>query len=574
MLGWYSSIFDSSAYSALTTRARAQITYNTVLFLVVVFTITVFALPLRLQGEIERLTYVERAVQPLEHPLFTFGLVVFYLLSAVTVWQTRRGNLALVALGPSVMIYLAVTIPAVLDNIDSVQNGLLLLLPLLVAGLLDGERGLLLFVPVYFISLTVGYVRLELSPVVTVLGLIQTVIYSTVVIVLLYLFIRNSLIERIQTQVVSSAQRLQLANITTQITRSMSEVKDLDTVLDQIVHQVRDSFDTPYHVQVFLIDDNQRNALLVASTGEVGKLLLERRHRLPVGSQSVIGQVTQRQEPIIAQVGESNSVHRPNDLLPNTRLEVAIPLTVNRRNIGALDLQYTDSALFTEDDLVALQAVANSIAITIDNAQLLAQIEKRLDENRLLVGRMEQSQLEVERLNRELTGSIWSDYLRDQSDNVNLDLDFGDASSHAGDVLSTSIMQAIGNDEVVRREQGGQQIVAIPLRVRGEVIGAMEFEVDDDRPLTADDFDMLQEVGERLGLAAENNRLFATSQRVAQREALVNEISTRIQSANGVEATVSEAARSLRDALKATRVSIRLGTLNSLGAPVPPKSSN
>jgi hypothetical protein len=187
---------------------------------------------------------------------------------------------------------------------------------------------------------------------------------------------------------------------------------------------------------------------------------------------------------------------------------------------------------------------------------------------------MEQSQLEVERLNRELTGSIWSDYLRDQSDNVNLDLDFGDASSHAGDVLSTSIMQAIGNDEVVRREQGGQQIVAIPLRVRGEVIGAMEFEVDDDRPLTADDFDMLQEVGERLGLAAENNRLFATSQRVAQREALVNEISTRIQSANGVEATVSEAARSLRDALKATRVSIRLGTLNSLGAPVPPKSSN
>jgi hypothetical protein len=117
MLGWYRSIFDTSAYSALTTRARAQITYNTVVFLVVVFTITVFALPLRLQGEVERLTYVERAIRPLEHPLFTFGLSVFYLLSVVTVWQTRRGNLALVALGPAVMIFLAGTIPAVLDDI-------------------------------------------------------------------------------------------------------------------------------------------------------------------------------------------------------------------------------------------------------------------------------------------------------------------------------------------------------------------------------------------------------------------------------------------------------------------------
>jgi GAF domain-containing protein len=71
--------------------------------------------------------------------------------------------------------------------------------------------------------------------------------------------------------------------------------------------------------------------------------------------------------------------------------------------------------------------------------------------------------------------------------------------------------------------------------------------------------DMLGEVGERLGLAAENNRLYENSQRTAQREALVNEIGTRIQSANSVEATMTEAMKSLSDVLKAKHVSIQLG---------------
>ena len=45
----------------------------------------------------------------------------------------------------------------------------------------------------------------------------------------------------------------------------------------------------------------------------------------------------------------------------------------------------------------------------------------------------------------------------------------------------------------------------------------------------------------------------------AQREALVNEISTRLQSGTSVEMTLTSAARSLKDVLKANRVAIRLG---------------
>ncbi|RMG84024.1 MAG: hypothetical protein D6712_12075, partial [Chloroflexi bacterium] len=50
------------------------------------------------------------------------------------------------------------------------------------------------------------------------------------------------------------------------------------------------------------------------------------------------------------------------------------------------------------------------------------------------------------------------------------------------------------------------------------------------------------------------------SQRIAQREALVNEISARLQTRTDVETTLAEAARSLRDVLKVGRVAIRLTT--------------
>jgi GAF domain-containing protein len=101
--------------------------------------------------------------------------------------------------------------------------------------------------------------------------------------------------------------------------------------------------------------------------------------------------------------------------------------------------------------------------------------------------------------------------------------------------------------------------VAIPLRVRGRVIGAMEFELDDDDEFDPDDLELVQEISERFGLAAENTRLVEESQRMAQREALINELSSRFQSARDVEATLAEAARSLSETFMAERVSIRLG---------------
>lgn len=558
----FNRLFDTTPYNRLSDINRARITYGTVLVFAVVYTLAVFAVPF--QGPFETEGYMtigQRLAQPALYPFYLVTTLVFYGLGLLTWVGVVAGRLNQVSLGPALMVFLGLGPIAVFNNVALSQNIMLVMLGVLAAALLDGRRGLLVSTPIYYIAMIAGYgafvgqSSFNLLP-----NLLVMVFVSLAMSALLYLFLWVSRVSQTEAELDASQRRLQLAQLTTQITTTLAEVDDLEGELGRIVEEIRTNFPVAYHVQIFLIDETGRIARLAASTGEVGQRLLASGHALPVGSVSVIGQATQRQEAIISVVDptDANSIHRPNDLLPETRLEAALPMLVGGRNLGALDLQSTDPKALGEDDVATLQAVANSIAVAIDNTRLIQQTQQRLDENQRLLSQMGDTQNEIERLNRELTRKMWADYLHKQQAAVNIDLDYESGGIASGDELSAAIMEAVKAQDVVRREENGQVIVAIPLRVRGEVIGAMEFEVEND--LLPEDLEMLNEVGERLGLAAENNRLYEDSQRVAQREALVNQIGTRIQSANSVDATLSEAARSLRHALKARRVAIQLAT--------------
>jgi GAF domain-containing protein len=78
--------------------------------------------------------------------------------------------------------------------------------------------------------------------------------------------------------------------------------------------------------------------------------------------------------------------------------------------------------------------------------------------------------------------------------------------------------EAVRFNHFVQEQQDDRQIIAIPLRVRGQVVGAMEFELDVAQGFAPEDLALIQEVSERFGLAAENTRLIQESQRIAQRE--------------------------------------------------------
>ncbi len=179
-------------------------------------------------------------------------------------------------------------------------------------------------------------------------------------------------------------RRAQQLETSAQVSNAAGQILELSSLLPQIVDLVRDSFGYD-HAQIFLLDEANEYAELRASTGEAGKQLLSIRHKLRKGSTSVIGQVTASGRPVIAQdTSEQGVVHAPNPYLPDTRSEMALPLVMKGKVIGALDVQSKQANAFHREDIAALTTLAAQISVAIDNANLYQAAQDQADRMGLL----------------------------------------------------------------------------------------------------------------------------------------------------------------------------------------------
>ncbi|MFN2220356.1 MAG: GAF domain-containing protein, partial [Anaerolineae bacterium] len=160
---------------------------------------------------------------------------------------------------------------------------------------------------------------------------------------------------------------IQLA-IASEVGRAAASILDLAGLSRQVVDLVRDRFDL-YYAGLFLLDDTGSHAVLEAGSGEAGRTMKLQGHSLEVGGLSMVGAACARREARIAlDVGEE-AARFDNPLLPETRSEMALPLVVGDRVLGALDVQSTEPAAFSEEDVAVLQLVADQVAVAVDNAR-------------------------------------------------------------------------------------------------------------------------------------------------------------------------------------------------------------
>jgi signal transduction histidine kinase/CheY-like chemotaxis protein len=90
----------------------------------------------------------------------------------------------------------------------------------------------------------------------------------------------------------------------------------------------------------------------------------------------MIGACTALNEARISLDVDTEKVWYPNPVLPETRSEMALPLAIGQRVIGAVTVQSVESAAFSDEDVTSLQAMANQLAIAIDNAYKQRQLEE------------------------------------------------------------------------------------------------------------------------------------------------------------------------------------------------------
>lgn len=329
---------------------------------------------------------------------------------------------------------------------------------------------------------------------------------------------------------------------TQEIGRFVTTQRDQDALMSEVVNLIVGVFHNIYHAQIFLNDPQNEYAVLRASTGEPGRRLLERGHRLAVGGTSVIGRTTGEGLITIVADTEASDVHRKNELLINTRSELAIPLRLGKQVIGALDVQSLAPNSFSEDQITTLQAMADQIAISIENARLYQESVRALEE--------------IAKQNRETTAEVWRDHLFNTRSRELVAWSGTptrtDTETLRQQAIKTGVTQigAITNNRTIP--------IAVPITLRGQTLGAVVWELP-----TVDFSDekvaLAEELVGRLSVTLDNARLFEESQRAADRERVLNEIAAKITAQSDVESILTTAVKEVGQALRTQNVRLRLG---------------
>lgn len=341
------------------------------------------------------------------------------------------------------------------------------------------------------------------------------------------------------------------------IGQMLARILNEDELLQRAVDLVRDRFGY-YHVQVFRVDDDERYALLEASTGQAGAALLARRHRLLIGSRSVIGQVTSERKPVVVRDTARTIGHAFNDLLPDTRSEIAVPILDGDSLLGALDVQSLRPNAFSNNELQALVVMANQIGTAIRTARLFQQQQHSVEENKRLFMNAENNLREIRRLNQNLTRENWREYLigRERLTGVTMT---GQAFQ-PGAEWTPRMVEATQNRKPVGYSDDQQRILAMPINLRGEVIGAIEVQT---LPNTREDdvLEVVQAVADRLAVSLENARLFEETQEATANEQLIGQMARDFQSAGTIDELLQVALSGIASTLGADNAMIRLGQL-------------
>ncbi|MBI3160330.1 MAG: GAF domain-containing protein [Chloroflexi bacterium] len=313
------------------------------------------------------------------------------------------------------------------------------------------------------------------------------------------------------------------------VRESSALLEELD-ILQRSVDLIAERFGF-YHVGVFMVDATGEWAVLRAVSSEGGRKMLERGHRLQVGKQGIVGYVTGIGLPRVSQDISLDRIHALAAELPDTRSEMALPLKARDEIIGVLDIQDAQAQAFSQQDVAILQTLADQLALAISNARLYRQSRESLEE--------------VQRAYGEINRRAW---LEAQREGRLPTYHFVGGTRQRADRISTGGLP---------RLEGGNT-VEIPIRVRGQAIGAIEIARPDSAEWTQQEQVMLEAISEQLGIALDGARLYDATQQRAANERLISELTVEIRESLDMETILRTAASRLREVLDLPEVTIRL----------------
>lgn len=324
-----------------------------------------------------------------------------------------------------------------------------------------------------------------------------------------------SRLENLQTtleqQVVERTRQLAATN---EVGRVSATTLDPEQLLTRIIPLFQDQFGY-YFAAIYLLDASGKWADLKEATGEAGKVLKQNHHRLEVAGKSMVGAAIRERAPRIAQVASEEKQRFENPLLPYTRSEVALPLMVGERVLGALNVQSTREADFGPQVIETMKNMAGQVAITLENARLFQEAQQMIKEMRAV--------------QRQYLLEGWSGF---SEENKRLEYRVGDEIDENSKKLE------------------------VPINLRDQILGQIVLESQEE--WTSDQQSLVNAIATQAAIALENARLVSESRQIALRERMVAEINSKIWTSATIDGVLQTAVKELGRRLDASSATVEL----------------
>jgi PAS domain S-box-containing protein len=180
--------------------------------------------------------------------------------------------------------------------------------------------------------------------------------------------------DRVQAEEAVAKRAAELQTVA-EVSTTTATTLEPDRLLQAVVDLTKEQFGL-YHAHIYLTNDSWNTLLLAAGAGEIGRQMVMDGWSIPTDhEQSIVARAARNKQSVIANdlVRDANSSFLSNQLLPDTRSEMAVPMIVGDKVLGVFDVQSDQVNYFSAEDANIFTTLATQTAIALQNARLYAE---------------------------------------------------------------------------------------------------------------------------------------------------------------------------------------------------------